>query len=73
LGVVLIFLFLGAYPMVLLLTWALAIYLTWIETREQQMDWRHKLWWIQLTFLTHFLGYLTLRFWVFYRRHRVTA
>jgi hypothetical protein len=49
------------------------MYLTWIETREQQMDWRHKIWWIQLTFLTHFLGYLALRFWVFYRRHRVAA
>jgi hypothetical protein len=70
---VLIFLLLGVYPMVLLLTWALAIYLTWIETREQEMDWRHKLWWIQLTFLIHFLGYIALRFWVFYRRHRVTA
>jgi hypothetical protein len=70
---VLIFLLLGVYPMVLLLTWGIAIYLTWIETREQEMDWRHKLWWIQLTFLTHFLGYIALRFWVFYRRHRVTA
>jgi hypothetical protein len=70
---VLIFLLLGVYPIVLLLTWALAMYLTWIETREQQMDWRHKLWWIQLTFLTHFFGYLALRIWIFYRRHRVTA
>ena len=73
LGRVLIFLLLGVYPKVLLLTWAVAIYLTWIETREQHMDWRHKLWWIQLTFLTHFPGYLALRFWVFFRRHRVTA
>jgi hypothetical protein len=70
---VLIFLILGIYPIVLLLTWGVAIYLTWIETREQGMDWRHKLWWIQLTFLTHFPGYLALRFWVYFRRHRVTA
>ena len=70
---VLVFLILGIYPMVLLLTWGVAIYLTWIETREQKMDWRHKLWWIQLTFLTHFPGYLALRFWVYFRRHRVTA
>jgi hypothetical protein len=70
---VLIFLLIGVYPMVLLLTWGLAIYLTWIETREQGMDWRHKLWWIQLTFLTHLIGYVALRAWVFYRRHRVTA
>ena len=70
---VLLFLLLGMYPYVLLLTWALAIYLTWIEVREQQMDRRHKLWWIQLTVLFHFPGYLALRFWVFYRRRRATA
>jgi len=70
---VLLFLLLGMYPYVLLLTWALAIYLTWIEVREQQMDRRHKLWWIQLTVLVHFPGYLALRFWVFYRRRRATA
>jgi hypothetical protein len=70
---VLLFLLLGTYPYVLLLTWAIAIYLTWIEVREQGMDWRHKLWWIQLTFLTHFPGYLVLRFWIFYRRRRAAA
>jgi hypothetical protein len=70
---VLLFLLLGVYPWVLLLTWALAMYLTWIEIREQGMDLRHKLWWLQLTFLTHFFGYLALRFWVYFRRHRATA
>ena len=47
--------------------------LTWIEVREQQMDRLHKFWWIQLTVLFHFPGYLALRFWVFYRRRRATA
>ena len=70
---VLLFWLLGMYPYVLLLTWALAIYLTWIEVREQQMDRLHKFWWIQLTVLFHFPGYLALRFWVFYRRRRATA
>jgi hypothetical protein len=70
---VLLFLLLGMYPFVLLLTWAVAMYLTWIEARERQMDWRHKLWWVQLTFLLHFPGYLALRFWVFFRRRRATA
>jgi hypothetical protein len=73
LAAVLLFLLIGVYPMVLLLTWAIAIYLTWIETRERQMDWRHKLWWIQLTFLIHFPGYLALRAWVFFRKHRAAA
>ena len=69
----LLFILLGMYPWVLLLTWAVALYLTWIEVREQEMDRRHKLWWLQLTFLLHFPGYLALRFWVFYQRRRATA
>ena len=69
----LLFLLLGIYPFVLLLTWALSIYLTWIEVREQHMDKLHKIWWLQLTFLLHFPGYLVLRFWIFYRRRRATA
>jgi hypothetical protein len=70
---VLIFWLLGYFPMVLLLTWAVAMYLTFVEARQQQMDWRHTLWWLQLTFLTHFVGYLALRGWLFYQRHRVSA
>jgi hypothetical protein len=67
---VLIFWLLGYFPMVLLLTWALSLYLTLIETRQQRMDWRHMVWWLQLTFLFHFAGYLVLRGWLLYRRHR---
>ncbi len=70
---VLLFWLLGAFPVVLLLTWAVSFYLTFIETRQQRMDWRHTAWWLQLVFLFHFLGYLVLRGWVFYRRHRATA
>jgi hypothetical protein len=70
---VVIFLVLRVYPLVLLLTFALSIYLTFVETREQQMDRRHTLWWLQLTFLFHFAGYLALRGWVFYRRRRSPA
>ena len=64
----LIFLVLGVYPWVLLLTWALALYLTLVETREQHLDRMLTLWWMLLVFLTHFLGYLALRGWVFFRR-----
>jgi hypothetical protein len=67
---VLIFLLLGVYPWVLVLTWALAMYLTIVETRQQKMDLLHTAWWLQLTFLTHFIGYLALRGWVLYRRTR---
>lgn len=67
---VLIFLLLDLYPWVLILTWAVAMYLTIVETRQQKMDLMHTLWWVQLVFLTHFFGYLALRGWVFYRRFR---
>jgi TctA family transporter len=69
---VLIFLLLGFYPWVLLLTWLVALYLTFVETQEQRLDRMHTLWWMLLVFLTHFLGYLALRGWAFYRR-RATA
>ena len=71
-GPVLIFLLFGFYPWVLLLTWAVALYLTFLETREQQLDRMHTMWWMLLVFLTHFFGYLVLRGWVFIRR-RATA
>jgi hypothetical protein len=70
---VLIFLLLGVYPWVLILTWALAMYLTFVETREQRMDFMHTLFWLLFTFLTHFIGYLVLRGWVFYLRRYRTA
>jgi hypothetical protein len=70
---VVIFLVLGVYPWVLLLTFALSLYLTFVETREQQMDRRHTLWWLQLTFLFLFAGYLALRGWTFYRRRHSPA
>jgi hypothetical protein len=50
-----------------------SLYLTFVETREQQMDKRHTAWWLQLTFLLHFAGYLALRGWTFYRRRHSTA
>jgi membrane protein implicated in regulation of membrane protease activity len=37
------------------------------------MDKRHTAWWLQLTFLLHFAGYLALRGWTFYRRRHSTA
>ena len=64
----LIFWLLGFYPIVLLLTWAVTFYLTFIEARQQRLDPLRTLWWMLLVFLTHFAGYLALRAWVFYRR-----
>jgi hypothetical protein len=70
---VLIFWLLGIYPIVLLLTWALSFYLTFIEARQQRLDGLRTLWWMLLVFFIHFLGYLALRAWVFFRRHRTAV
>lgn len=59
----------GALP-ILLLTLALAVYLTVIELREMdpRPHWKWWGWWISLTFLIHFVGYLALRLYVAFRR-----
>jgi hypothetical protein len=57
----------GALP-IMLLTLAVALYLTVIELREMNVHWKWWAWWLSLVFLTHFIGYLALRFYVAYRR-----
>jgi hypothetical protein len=72
---VLLFLLLPAAPRpILLLTLALALYLTVIELRELRPHWKWWAWWLSLVFLTHFVGYLLLRAYAVYRRwHRARA
>jgi hypothetical protein len=67
---VLLFLFSGPPPFILLLSLALALYLTAIELREQGWHWKWWAWWLSLVFLTHFVGYLALRGFVAYHRWR---
>jgi hypothetical protein len=57
----------GAVP-ILLLTLAVALYLTVIELRELNVHWKWWAWWLSLVFLTHFVGYLILRVYVAFRR-----
>ncbi len=66
----LIFVLLDFAPLVMLLTLALALYLTVIELREMEPR-PHFLWWswwLLLVFMTHFVGYLFLRAYAVYRR-----
>jgi hypothetical protein len=70
---VLVFWLLGFYPIVLLLTWAVTFYLTVVEARQQRLDLTRTVWWLLLVFFTNFVGYLALRAWVFYRRHRTAS
>jgi hypothetical protein len=57
----------GARP-ILLLTLAIALYLTVIELRELDLPRKWWAWWLSLVVLTHFVGYLALRAYAAYRR-----
>jgi hypothetical protein len=58
----------GGVPALLGLSLVLAVYLAVIEVRPLDSSFRLKVWWVSLVILTHFIGYLTLRAWVFLRR-----
>ena len=61
---------LGFAPLLMLLTLALALYLTVVELREMEPP-PHFLWWswwLLLVVMTHFVGYLFLRAYAVYRR-----
>ena len=68
-----ILLFFPAAPaVVILLSLALALYLTVIELREMEPRPHYTwwIWWLLLVFMTHFVGYLVLRIYAFVRRRR---
>lgn len=57
----------GATP-ILLLTLAVALWLTAVELRGLKPRRRWWAWWLFFVALTHFVGYLVLRGYVAYRR-----
>ena len=69
----LIFLLLGFTPWLLVLTLALALYLTVIELRELRPHYVWWFWWILLVVMTHFVGYLVLRVYAFFDKRRRVA
>jgi hypothetical protein len=69
---VLILILLGYTTPLLLLTLALALYLTVIELRELRPNYGWWIWWLLLVFMTHFVGYLALRVYTLVQRHRGT-
>jgi hypothetical protein len=61
----------GSPPVaIVLFTLALALYLTAIELRELRPHYLWWIWWLLLVVMTHFVGYLILRGYAFYRRRR---
>jgi hypothetical protein len=69
---VIIVLLLGFAPCVLLLPLAIDPYLTVVELLELRPNYGWWIWWLLLVFLTHFVGYLILRGYAYYR-HREAA
>lgn len=66
----LVILLLGFAPLLMLLTLALALYLTVVELRELRPNYLWWIWWLLLVFMTHFVGYLALRVYALVERHR---
>ena len=64
----LVFLLLGATPILLWLTLAVVLYLTAIELREMDVHFVWWFFWLLLVVMTHFVGYLCLRAYGLYRR-----
>jgi hypothetical protein len=71
-GSVLLFILLGVTPWLLLLTLAVALYLTVIELRELELHYTWWAWWLLIVFLTHFVGYLILRVYAVFRRRQLS-
>lgn len=68
-----VILLLGFAPWLIVLTLALALYLTVLELLELRPNYGWWIWWLLLVFMTHFVGYLVLRAYVFYRQHHAAA
>lgn len=51
----------------------IAVWLTFIEARELELDRRLTTWWVLLVLITHVFGYLAMRVWAFFRRRSAQA
>ena len=67
---VLLFVIFQSTPAILLLTLAGALYLVWVDIKDEPVEFQIKVWWFLLVLLLHVLGYLVFRVWLAVRRHR---
>jgi hypothetical protein len=68
---VLFFVLFQSVPAILLLTLAGALYLTWVDVKDEPgLEFQVKAWWFLLVVLFHVPGYLVFRVWIAVRRHR---
>jgi uncharacterized membrane protein len=69
-----VFVFTGQAPVILLVTLLILCYLTGLELwQEKDMDFLPKAWWVLLVFLLHVFGYAIFRVWLAMRRRRSEA
>jgi hypothetical protein len=68
---VLLFVFTGQAPPILVLVLLVTLYLVWIDVKDEPgLAFLHKAWWFMFVVLTHVPGYLIFRVWIAVRRHR---
>ena len=64
-----VFVFTGQAPIILLVTLLILCYLTGLELwQEKDMDFLPKAWWVLLVFIFHVFGYVVFRVWLAMRR-----
>jgi hypothetical protein len=70
-ALVLFFVLFQGVPVILLLTLAGALYLVWVDIKDEpELDFQVKAWWFLLVLIFHVPGYLVFRAWLAVRRHR---
>jgi threonine/homoserine/homoserine lactone efflux protein len=68
---VLFFVIFQSVPAIMLLTLAGALYLVWVDVKDEpDLEFQIKVWWFLLVLLLHVPGYLVFRAWLAVRRHR---
>jgi threonine/homoserine/homoserine lactone efflux protein len=66
---VLFFVIFQSAPAILLLTLAGALYLVWVDIKDEPgLEFAQKMWWFLLVLLFHVPGYLVFRGWLAVRR-----
>jgi uncharacterized BrkB/YihY/UPF0761 family membrane protein len=71
--VVILFVFLGQMPIILLLALVIMCYLTGMELRDEPDPLLIKAWWVLLVFLTNVIGFGAFWIWLTTRRRRRSA
>jgi hypothetical protein len=57
-------------PLFMVVLLVAALYLVWVDVKDEPADFQVKAWWFLFVLLTHVVGYLVFRVWIAGRRHR---